>query len=76
MRGTVEGLKTKKGADQTRPTFGFITGDEDGESYFFIPTALQVTNEKKFEDIRAGDSVEFTPIKHPKGPRAIEVKTL
>lgn len=63
MGGVIEHLKE---------TYGFICGD-DRKSYFFIPTGLQVYT-TKFEELKVGMKVEFTPIAHPKGPRAIEVK--
>jgi cold shock CspA family protein len=64
MRGIIEKL---------HGTFGFIRGS-DGIGYFFIPSCLQITQLKSFEDLRVGLKVEFTPIDtHPKGPRALEV---
>ena len=55
-------------------TFGFIEG-EDGTERFFIPSSLQKTT-CKFEDLAVGQKVQFVPIVHPKGPRAIEIRVL
>lgn len=72
MRGHIEHLASKNKGD--RPTFGFLMG-EDGVSRFFIPTGLQTTT-LKFDDLHSGMAVEFTPIDHPKGPRAIEIRVV
>lgn len=63
MTGTVEKMFD---------TYGFIRGT-DGVSRFFLPTALQMTQEAQFDDIVAGTVVQFAHIDHPRGPRAIEV---
>lgn len=52
--------------------YGFIRGD-DGVGYFFLPSALQITQLIMFDDLAEGMKVEFESITHPKGPRAIEV---
>lgn len=52
-------------------TYGFISGD-NGVSYFFMPSGLQRVS-RPFDTLVSGDRVEFIPITHPKGPRAIEV---
>lgn len=54
-----------------RETFGFING-QDGIDYFFIPSGLQMTT-YRFHELKVGDDVQFIPIEHPKGPRAIEI---
>lgn len=72
MFGVIEGLKAKKKGK--RNTFGFIQG-EDMNSYFFIPPGLQRTT-IPFEGLKEGFAVEFTPIQHPRGPRAIEIRVL
>ncbi len=63
MKGTIETLKSN---------FGFIRG-EDGTSYFFIPSGLQLST-MGWDDLKQGMRVNFTDIVHPKGPRAIEVQ--
>lgn len=64
MHGTVARMKHDK-------RFGFIS-DGTTDDYFFHESCLQRSS-KPFEDIREGDSVEFTPVEGPKGHRAIEV---
>lgn len=54
-----------------RETYGFING-ADGIDYFFIPSGLQMTT-RRFHELSVGDDVQFIPIEHPKGPRAIEI---
>lgn len=75
MKGTIEHLATRKDSpDPSKPTFGFIRG-EDRVSYFFIPNGMESTT-VKFDSLKPGMRVGFTPIDHPKGPRAIEVRVL
>lgn len=66
MTGTIETLKA---------TYAFARG-EDRVSYFIIPSGLQVTQRVTFDDLKLGMRVDFIPIMHPKGPRAIEVRVL
>lgn len=73
MKGRVEHMAGEH-PDTGLPTFGFIRGD-DGASRFFIASGLQMST-LKFDEIRVGMNVEFTPIEHPKGLRAIEVRVL
>lgn len=54
-----------------RETYGFING-HDGVDYFFIPSGLHMTT-RRFHELTVGDDVQFIPIEHPKGPRAIEI---
>jgi hypothetical protein len=54
------------------PHYAFIRGD-DGLRYFLFRTGLQATT-TSWEDLRPGDALEFLPIAHSKGPRAIEAK--
>lgn len=63
IRGTIRSLK--KG-------FGFISGDDNAQ-YFFLYNALEQTG-PKFDDLGEGQMVEFTPIEHPKGMRAVNVR--
>ncbi len=62
-QGTIKKL-TNKG-------FGFIAS-EDGE-LFFHNSAL---NGVSFEELREGQTVEFTEGKGPKGPRAENVRVI
>lgn len=75
MLGVIESLKAKKGADPARPTFGFIRSADGLSSYFFVASGLQQTT-LKFDDLKEGLKVQFTPIDHPRGPRAIEIHVL
>ncbi len=63
-QGTVKKIVTGKG-------FGFIEGD-NGELFFH---SSSVEN-GSFDDIREGQSVEYTEGEGPKGPRAENVKVL
>jgi CspA family cold shock protein len=58
--GTIKRL-TDKG-------FGFIAAG-DGAEYFFHQSAVQ----GRFDDLREGQTVTFTPGQGPKGPRAENV---
>ena len=51
--------------------FGFIEGASDGTELFFHHTSVEGTS---FEELREGDTVEYTVGKGPKGPRAENVK--
>ena len=62
-QGTIKKL-TDKG-------FGFIQGDQ-GE-LFFHHSSLEGAN---FDDLREGQTVEYTEGRGPKGPRAEHVKVL
>lgn len=66
MTGTIESLYN---------TYGFIRGT-DRVSRFFLPSALQATTTVAYEDLSIGDRVEFVHIDHPRGPRAIEIRTI
>ncbi len=61
-QGTIKKLISEKG-------FGFIEG-ERGE-LFFHHSAVE---EGSFEELREGQTVEFTEGRGPKGPRAESVK--
>ncbi|MEM7165501.1 MAG: cold shock domain-containing protein [Planctomycetota bacterium] len=63
-QGTIKKLVSDKG-------FGFI--QSDGQDVFFHSSALANAS---FDDLREGDSVEFTMGDGPKGPRAENVNTL
>jgi len=60
-QGTIKKIISDKG-------FGFIAGE--GKELFFHQSSVEGTN---FEDLREGDSVEFTEGDGPKGPRAENV---
>jgi CspA family cold shock protein len=49
--------------------FGFIAAG-DGSEYFFHRSSCQGV---RFDDLREGDRVTFTPTQGPKGPRAENV---
>lgn len=61
-QGTIKKLVSDKG-------FGFIAGD--GKELFFHQSSVEGAN---FDDLREGQSVEFTEGQGPKGPRAENVK--
>ena len=63
MTGKIRTLRPDKG-------FGFITG-ETKQDYFFHQSAIYGEG---IEDLREGDSVEFSIGEGPKGPRAENVK--
>lgn len=71
MSGTNKGTIARMHA-----TFGFIREDGGTVERFFIPSAVQKTSGVPFERMAPGQRVQFVPIEHPKGPRAIEVKVL
>jgi len=62
MVGTIARLQIEKG-------FGFIR-DASGKDYFFHRTAVVG---ESIENLREGDSVDFTVGEGPKGPRAENV---
>lgn len=78
LKGTIKSVCTKP--DGTRPTFGFIKGD-DGIDRFFIPGGM-VQPTPDFATLVAGLPVEFEHEDGPhdpktgrsKGPRAVEVR--
>ncbi len=61
-QGTIKKLVTDKG-------FGFIAGD--GKELFFHQSSVEGVS---FDELREGQSVEFTEGQGPKGPRAEDVK--
>jgi len=61
-QGTIKKLVSDKG-------FGFI--DAGGKELFFHQSSVEGAS---FDDLREGDSVEFTEGEGPKGPRAENVK--
>jgi CspA family cold shock protein len=63
-QGTIKKIISAKG-------FGFIAG-EDGE-LFFHSSAVENSS---FDDLREGQSVEYTEGEGPKGPRAENVRVL
>ena len=64
QQGTIKKLVSGKG-------FGFIAG-ENGE-LFFHSSALENST---FEELREGQSVEYTAGEGPKGPRAENVRVV
>ena len=65
MKGTIKRIIRERG-------FGFISA-EDGREIFFHRSALEGTD---FEALEEGNSVEFDVEKGPKGPRALNVRTI
>jgi CspA family cold shock protein len=65
MQGLVKWFKQDKG-------FGFITG-EDGVEYFVHFADIQSQGRNY---LMQGERVEFEPGQGPKGPKAVNVKTL
>ena len=63
LTGTIARLQAEKG-------FGFIR-DTGGQDYFFHRSAV---SGEGMENLREGDSVEFTVGQGPKGPRADNVR--
>jgi len=63
MTGTIARLQLEKG-------FGFVK-DDSGQDYFFHRSAVFG---EQIENLREGDSVEFTVGQGPKGPRADSVR--
>jgi len=63
VTGTIARLQLEKG-------FGFIR-DDAGKDYFFHRSAVYG---EAIENLREGDSVEFTLGEGPKGPRADSVR--
>jgi CspA family cold shock protein len=61
--GTIARLQIEKG-------FGFVK-DDSGKDYFFHRSAVVW---EQIDNLREGDSVEFTVGEGPKGPRAESVK--
>jgi cold shock CspA family protein len=62
LTGTIKNIVTTKG-------FGFIVLDHSAEEYFFHFSGCTV----KFDSLRKGQRVVFTPTETPKGPRAEQV---
>lgn len=67
MKGTISRVILGKG-------FAFIRG-EDSKSYFAHCSAFQHSG-TLFDLVREGLTVEFTPTKNDKGPRAEEVRVV
>ncbi len=70
IRGRVKALKPVEGAHN----FGFIIG-EDKKDYFFHWTMLH-KNTKTMNQIKDGDTVEFTPEKFEDKDRAQNIVVL
>jgi len=65
LKGTIKRIIQERG-------FGFISA-EDGREIFFHRSALEGTD---FEALEEGNSMEFDVEKGPKGPRAVNVRTM
>lgn len=68
IRGVIKVVKRQEG-------FCFIT-DAAGEDYFGHRTAFQKSNGPEWDDVNAGDNVQFTPIQNGDKMRAIEIRVL
>ncbi|MEO1845344.1 MAG: cold shock domain-containing protein [Roseibacillus sp.] len=63
-QGTIKKLVTDKG-------FGFIAGD--GKELFFHQSSVEGAS---FDELREGQTVEYSEGQGPKGPRAENVKVI
>jgi len=66
MFGTVKNLQSDKG-------FGFIIATDSKDEYFFHHSACTGF---RFDTLRPGSRVKFTPTQGAKGPRAESVELL
>jgi CspA family cold shock protein len=65
LKGTIKKLIRDRG-------FGFISA-EDGREIFFHHSALEGTD---FDSLKEGSKVEFNSERGPKGPQAVNVRTI
>jgi CspA family cold shock protein len=74
LRKEVIGLKgtIKRVIRERERGFGFISA-EDGREIFFHRSAFEGAD---FDALEEGNSVEFNVEKGPKGPRALNVRTI
>ena len=72
MTGVIKRLVTDQETGQSRG-FGFIRAE--GVEYFVHRSAMEQTT-KRWDELREGDRVEFTPVEGDKGPRAVDVKVV
>lgn len=78
-RGTITRLEPSE-FREGETGYGFITGvdeDDDGARirYFFNRSGVQLSS-VPIDGMKVGDPCNFTPIDHPDGPRAIEVRVV
>jgi cold shock CspA family protein len=75
MTGQIQGVVVEVHPEPMGGGWGFIRPVQSGtgiaRAYFNASGLQQLT--KRFADLQVGDRVDFTPIDHPKGPRAIEI---
>jgi cold shock CspA family protein len=57
-------------------SFGFIRRLDNGVDYFFHKKSLDPQSEVPWDDIDLDMEVEFLAVKHPKGPRAEDVRVI
>lgn len=72
----IPGVVVEVHAEPMGGGWGFIKPAVSGTGIaraYFNASGLQRTT-KRIDELRVGDRVEFTPISHPKGPRAIEIR--
>ena len=74
MVGTIKNLVTPPG--KTAPTFGFITGMEDGVDRFFIPESLAPNSSIGWSKLSPRMTVDFEPVLVERGHRAKEVRVV
>ena len=76
MTGVIKRLVTDHETGKPKG-FGFIRADGEPTEYFFHHSSLEQTT-RRWEELREGDRVAFSPIAGPvgKGPRAIEVRVI
>ena len=73
MTGVIKRLMKDPDTGQSRG-FGFIRAS-DGTEHFFHRSGVEQTT-KRWDELREGDRVEFTPITGDKGPRAVDVRVV
>lgn len=66
-------IKTLGRPGESKPTFGFISGD-DRIDRFFMPGVMVQPVQREFSDLKIGDRMEFDHQDHDRGPRAVRVK--
>jgi cold shock CspA family protein len=65
MKGKITFLPANK-------RYGFLV-DEHGTQRFFEAGAISPSSPVAFEELEQGDRVQFEPIVHPKGERAVNL---
>lgn len=68
LKGTIKSIKRAEG-------YGFITHEATGIDHFFHRSSTR-DSDIPWDELEQNQAVEFTPIEGPKGPRAVDVKTI